>query len=394
MKLAVILEDTILSGGGFNQGINAIKQVALLSNKKFNILIFTNHEKNLTLIDDFCVNSVLFKTKLLDKVFGSLARYRVTRRLLRFLKLLSPFEKMLLRNKCDLVYFVAPTERVACLQRLNYILTAWDNCHRDFPEFPEVRIHGEFADREYIFQFLPQAFLTIVDSDDLADRLNRRYGVDRDRLLIMPFSPNPQLQLNKCDNILPTLVRYGLNPGYFLYPAQFWAHKNHIRIVQALALLKMQGEMPFVVFVGGDKGNKKLVTDAVIREGLREQVVDLGFIPTDDLQALYKGCTAVLMPTYFGPTNIPPLEAWQASCPLIYSQHLSNQTGDAALLIDPDDPKSIADAMLQSKCHEVRKILIKRGERRLLDIKFQREQAENKFLNHLETFAARLSLWS
>jgi len=65
----------------------------------------------------------------------------------------------------------------------------------------------------------------------------------------------------------------------------------------------------------------------------------LGFVPIEDMRGLYEGSLAIVMPTYFGPTNIPPLEAWTLEKPLIYSTHLAEQAGDAALLIDPNNAK-------------------------------------------------------
>lgn len=393
MKLAVVLEDTVSSGGGFNQALNAIVQVDRLSRGKFSYFILTTQTENLPVLKQLGLSAVTFRTKVMDRVIGVLVQGELTRRLLRRFKWLSPFEKLLLKNNCDLVYFVAPTARVACLQQLNYILTAWDNCHRDFPEFPEVRSFGEFKRREYIYNFTPQAYLTLVDSNELGSRLQQRYGVDPERLLTMPFGPNPMLQLNSNIDVKGILGQYNLVPGFFLYPAQFWPHKNHILIVQALTLLKNRDKSPIVVFVGGDKGNQKTVMDAVASEGLQKQIFNLGFVPTEHLHSLYKSCCAVVMPTYFGPTNLPPLEAWQAHIPLIYSQHLAQQCNGAALLIDSDDPESLAEALLKIQNDEVRQDLIHRGAERLTLIDKLRDKAENRFVELLKSFQQRCSTW-
>jgi len=394
VRIAVVLEDTISAGGGFNQALNAIIQIERISRGNFDCLIVSSYPENLSLLKELGVSAITFKPSLLDKIIGALGDYELTRRVLRRFKWISPFEKLLLSRECDLVYFVTPTARVACLQSINFILTIWDNCHRDFPEFPEVRSYGEFKRREYIYNFLPLAYLTLVDSDELAICLHQRYGVDRDRLLTMPFSPNPMLKADLSIDSKAILDEYKLKPGFFLYPAQFWPHKNHIRIVQALTLLKSQGEDPIVVFVGGDKGNQGVVMDSVTLAGLKDQILNLGFVPTDHLDALYQNCCAVVMPTYFGPTNLPPLEAWQALAPLIYSQHLAQQCNGAALLIDPDDPHTLANAMLQSKQTSVRNELVRCGERRLIEIDEKRSQAEVKFEAHLMSFQQRCSTWS
>ena len=68
------------------------------------------------------------------------------------------------------------------------------------------------------------------------------------------------------------------------------------------------------------------------------QIRHLGYVPANDMAALYANAEALVMPTFFGPTNIPILEAWGLGCPVITSdiRALREQAGDAALLADPN----------------------------------------------------------
>ena len=100
------------------------------------------------------------------------------------------------------------------------------------------------------------------------------------------------------------------------------------------------------------------------------------------------------MPTYFGPTNLPPLEAWQFKRPLIYSNHLKLQCGDAAILVNPDSAESVAQAMHEIISGGANENLIERGENRLLEISNDRTLAENKFLFLLTTYESRFRTWS
>jgi glycosyltransferase involved in cell wall biosynthesis len=70
-------------------------------------------------------------------------------------------------------------------------------------------------------------------------------------------------------------------------------------------------------------------------------------VPDDDMAALYTLSAGLVMPTFFGPTNIPPLEAWHFGRPVITSDiaGLREQNGDASLLIDPRSPPALAEAM-------------------------------------------------
>src|SRR5438046_4508110 len=62
---------------------------------------------------------------------------------------------------------------------------------------------------------------------------------------------------------------------------------------------------------------------------------------------LYSQAACLVMPSFFGPTNIPVLEAWAFGCPVLTSdiRGVREQVGDAALLADPTSVESIADGL-------------------------------------------------
>ena len=69
---------------------------------------------------------------------------------------------------------------------------------------------------------------------------------------------------------------------------------------------------------------------------LENKVRFAGFVDDEELPFLYSQSIALVMPTYFGPTNIPPLEAFKINVPVLYSDlpGLRDQVGKAAMLID------------------------------------------------------------
>src|SRR6185503_10502258 len=72
-------------------------------------------------------------------------------------------------------------------------------------------------------------------------------------------------------------------------------------------------------------------------------------VPDEDMAALYTLSAGLVMPTFFGPTNLPPLEAWHYGRPVITSdiRGVREQIGDAGLLADPKSPPQLARAMLE-----------------------------------------------
>lgn len=395
MKIVAVLEDVAAGGGGFNQALNALVQMRDLCAGRFAFEVLTTRAENLEALRELGIEAELFAYAIADKLLSLSATNSWWQSAQARLRWTGPFERNLLRRGCDLVYFVAPSPRIAALQRLNYVVTLLDLCHRDTPEFPEVREFGEFALRERLYRAaLPAAVAVLADSPALADAAARRYGLDRDRLVPMPFAPAPFLAAEAPPDTTAVLRRHGLEQGYFFYPGQLWAHKNHARVLQAMRLLKQRGHVARAAFAGGDKGNRAHLESLAAQYGVGAQVRFLGFVPAADMRALYDGCRAVVMPTYFGPTNIPPLEAWLTGKPLVYSRQLREQAGDAALYADPDDAESLAQALLACEDAATRARLVEAGKRRLDQIERERKAAEADLLAHLLRFEARKACWA
>jgi glycosyltransferase involved in cell wall biosynthesis len=190
------------------------------------------------------------------------------------------------------------------------------------------------------------------------------------------------------------LAKYHLEHEYYFYPAQFWPHKNHFRILESLVYLRNNGIKLNVVFAGGNRNNISHLESYINFNDLESQVKFLGFIPSQDMRGLYEGCTAVVMPTYFGPTNIPPLEAWIIGRPLIYSAHLEEQVGNAAICVNPDDKIELANALQSCMDPSICDNLVKKGKIRLQQIENERQEAESQLLERIQQFETRRKCWA
>jgi len=342
LKLGVILEKKISVGGGFNQSITAALQILRIAPEQYAVEIYTTIASNIQTLAAHGLNTKHFvkpKRKLSKKiaqVFQSARRRREE---------VTEFESEIKRLGIDVVYFTAPSGYALDLQTTPYIFTIWDLCHLEHPEFPEVTADREFEKREELYsRAVVKATATLTDGLHTSRLASQRYGVASDRFIEMPFSPAPHLkEAMPAPDVATMLERYGLDPGYLFYPAQFWAHKNHIRLLEACSLLaKRSGKAPTIVFAGGDQGHAGAIRRMSEHLGVSGTTHFLGFVPTEDMSLLYQGARALVMPSYFGPSNLPPMEAWVLGKPVLYSQRFADFVGDAALLFDPDDAQSLA----------------------------------------------------
>lgn len=149
-------------------------------------------------------------------------------------------DRLLREIDADLVYFTCPPYLAQVTENYNYLLTLWDLNHREQVDFPEIRVSGEFERREHLYRStLNKATGVVVGSDAGRDNVVRRYGVDGERVHVVPFSPAVGTLLSDdeyWEKHIDIKAMYGLQYDYVYYPARFWPHKNHVYILRGLRM--------------------------------------------------------------------------------------------------------------------------------------------------------------
>lgn len=352
IRLGVIFDQQVRAGGGYQQALNAALLTRELSKELVEVIFFTTLEENIDMLATHGIEAKIIRLSFFAKTRAYLRMRIADVRLHKFIQqidLHSPLEKQLIEQKIDLVYFLSPSSWAQSLEKLNYITTVWDLCHRDDPEFPEVRWNRQFESRDLNYsKILPRATAVFVESELGKTNTARRYGVDPERIHIMPFQA-AEATSREIDayEMNDTNIRdkYQLDMPYVFYPAQFWAHKNHVYLLQGLRVLEeTYGMCIGAIFSGGDQGNRSYVEHYVDKLGLKNRVRFAGFVTNEEIVELYRQSIALVMPTYFGPTNLPPLEAFKLGVPVLYSDKagLRDQVGDAAMLLDLEVPETMA----------------------------------------------------
>ncbi len=274
----------------------------------------------------------------------------------------SPLERRLRGMGVDFVWLVGPRPLEMDLPYLTIVL---DLQHRKQPWFPEVSEFGEWAARERgLAPFLRRAAGVVAGTQAGKQEIVDFYQIPPGRLHILPH-PTPGYALEAGEHA--TALPAGLQPGYLFYPAQFWAHKNHYNLLLALQQLRQQGLRVPLVLTGSDYGNKAYIQQTVKEMGLADQVHCLGFVEQETLLALYHHALALSYVSFFGPENLPPLEAFALGCPVLaaHVDGAEEQLGDAALLVDPADPAAIAAGIARlHKDAKLRGRLAARGRQR------------------------------
>jgi glycosyltransferase involved in cell wall biosynthesis len=376
IRVAIIFDQQIQSGGGYQQALNAALLMKEISKSLVEPIYFTTFKENITTLSKFDIEAHFLNMSLFERAWSRIRKSFRNHRLLKLIKKIQrhgQFEKALVQNKIDLVYFLAPSALAQSLEEVNYMVTVWDLCHRDNPEFPEVRSNREFEIRDtHYHAILPRATAVLVDSEISKENLIKRYAIDSERLYVMPFEASVSSRFSDKTLLDPHVNftnKISLDAPYVFYPAQFWAHKNHVYILEGLRMLESLYNIRVgAIFSGGDKGNRRYIEKYAQNIGLIDRVRFAGFLSNEEVIALYQKSLALVMPSYFGPTNLPPLEAFTLGVPVLYSDKfgLRDQVADAALLMDLQKPETMAHHLKKIMDDELFKSeLIEAGYKRL-----------------------------
>lgn len=239
-----------------------------------------------------------------------------------------------------------------------------DLMHRYESSFPEVRKEYEFREEMFKCQARYGDYL-LTDS-----KLGRQQFIES----YSSYMKGNRLHIVSLPFIVPAHIGeikeeyIDLPEKYVFYPAQFWKHKNHMNLIRAIEILKKDLDDIHLILVGSEKNCLREIRAYIKDNELEENITILGFVSDGNITYLYRHAVAMVMPSYFGPTNIPPLEAMALGCPVAVSDKyaMPEQVGDAGLLFDPDSPEEMAECIKKIWMDkELRESLVEKGYQRI-----------------------------
>lgn len=191
---------------------------------------------------------------------------------------------------------------------------------------------------------LRRASAILTPSEHSRDRAVARLGLDPQRVHVTPwgvderFSPGPR----------PTdlLERLGVRGRYLLTVGMLQPRKN---LEAALAAFeRLRGRHDVELVVAGSRGWRDETLVERLHSSPEGECVHLtGHVSDDELVGLYRGAECFLFPSRYEGFGFPPLEAMACGVPTVSSDRASlpEVVGDAGVLVDPDDPAAMAEAV-------------------------------------------------
>jgi glycosyltransferase involved in cell wall biosynthesis len=268
---------------------------------------------------------------------------------------------------------IAPTYSLALLAtKRPFAFTLHDMQERHYPEYFS---RPNRAWRLFKTNVLARSAARIIcESRFVRDDIVRflRVPAQRVEIIVAPPVSKMRRSMVEVSQIEAVRARFGLPECYVLYPAQFWLHKNHRRLVSAFAEVIATVPQCHLVLTGAERDEFPNVMSHVRDLGLADIVHHIGYVALEDLAALYAGASVVAVPTLFESLSIPVYEAFLMEVPVCASAvvALPEQVGDAGLLFDPKSPTDIAEKIVSLLVNEdLRRKLVVRGKQRMAAIR-------------------------
>lgn len=235
----------------------------------------------------------------------------------------------------------------------------------------------------FSLRFLKRAAIVIADSQATADDLVKYLKIPQEQIRVVHlgidtiFTP-PSFP----DERQAARSRLGFDgQPILLHVGNNWFYKNLEGVIKALALLQKDssGKSPILIKVG--KGltpkQRKLASELGVAERIRE----LGVLDSEELRAVYWTADVLVFPSWWEGFGWPPLEAMACGTPVVCSDRgsLGEVAGDAALIVNPEEPEAIADAVSRVlKDENLRQSIILKGLERAKQFTWERA-AEQTF---------------
>jgi len=227
---------------------------------------------------------------------------------------------------------------------------AWipDFQHKYLPEFFSK---AELSSRDAEFERMAECMDKVILSSETAkDDFIRYYPQYRDKAYVLHFAP--VLDFDSLNQTSKIEEQYGVDGKFFFLPNQYWKHKNHKVVLQALRILKDEGKFVRVISTGNTSdyrapGHFAEIETFIKEYGLDDRYLILGMIPYADVQALAAYSLGYINPSLFEGWSTTVEEAKYRGKPILLSDLKVHreQAPSRGVFFNPNDPEDLAKKM-------------------------------------------------
>lgn len=256
------------------------------------------------------------------------------------------------------------TKQIAVFHDLNF---------EHFPQdFPKIHL---WHYKKYFPKYAKKASRIITVSEFSKKDICENYGISPDLIDVAYNGANDAFVPVNEDVKKEIRDKYSQGNPYFMFVGSLHPRKNLARLFTAFDIFKTKNENDIkLVIVGNKKWWTEPIKNAYDAMKHKDDVIFVGRLSAEDLHLVTASALASVYVSYFEGFGIPIVEAFKCDTPVITSNVTSmpEVAADAALLVDPFDVESIADAMEKILDENLRNTLIEKGRRRREDFSWDK----------------------
>jgi glycosyltransferase involved in cell wall biosynthesis len=188
----------------------------------------------------------------------------------------------------------------------------------------------------------------LTPSEAIRDEVIETFGISPDKVTATRLAPRSRFR--PVDPALSDAAcrRFGIPNRFVLFVGNVEPRKNVTTLLDAYGMLpaELRSNHPLVI-VGGWGWKSDDVRERLTRSPWSECVRPLGYVSEEDLVLLMNAASLLAYPSLYEGFGLPPIEAMACGTPVVTTRAggLRDSVGDAACIVDPHDPKALAEAI-------------------------------------------------
>ena len=226
------------------------------------------------------------------------------------------------------------------------VITIHDLTFLHYPEFLTREARGYYNSQ--IHAAVQRADAILADSEASRQDILNLLDAKPSNVTTVYLAPHPRFRPQSAEQVAALRSSLRLPSEYLLFVGTFEPRKNVAGLLRAYAAMRSDFPgTPWLVLAGRQGGLFDDTIRLVNELGLHPFVSFLPSLPSQDLPALYTGAKMLILPSYYEGFGLPVLESMACGTPTIIADRASlpEIAGEAAILVDPNEPDSLSHAM-------------------------------------------------